>query len=440
MKPVKKSSLPRRLIAVLLSVCLVVSLCEGLKLLIPTAYAAGEPGTSGVTRQADPSTMDTYKEMLDFSQNTRYAGRLWSDKTVFALDYRQSEASGLRDPNWDGKNLTLNKADDGVDQKITLDEDFLHVYSVLGSSPAINAAVPVDLMLALDITASMLNSGSNMPSQNHDTTARTTWKGTLEGTGAKNSNMALSLDAANELISQIRDSIPNSRISIVVFHGSGYQMVPFVDGDVKFTGYSVRYDVAGTTDDGNGLKGEHPQAILHYTITNSKTASVPNGDYVYDSISGAHYRYPEGTAPANDTWSGDDNTTHQVEPKDTNTFDQSHFKLGLNKGAGGVDVIEERAKSTGSKMTSTYDDSPTQLGGGTGLEGGIYTAMSAVAAMRGDTTYTMPDGTKVSRIPVIVIQGDGATNHVLIPTRAGSRAMNFIEATRFMMAVHTMPT
>ncbi len=417
MREIKTHGVMRRFTALLLCLCMIAAMISDAG--ISRASAAGgtsggaNGGTSGVTRQADPSTMDTYKEMLDFSQNTRYAGRLWSDKTVFALDYRQSEASGLRDPNWDGKNLTLNKADDGVDQKITLDEDFLHVYSVLGSSQAINAAVPVDLMLALDITASMLNSGSNMPSQNHDTTARTTWKGTLEGTGAKNSNMALSLDAANELISQIRESIPNSRISIVVFHGSGYQMVPFVDGDVAFTGYSVRYDVAGT-DSGNGLKGEHPQAILHYTITNSKTASVPNGDYVYDSISGAHYRYPEGEAPANDTWSGKDNAEDQVEPKDNKTFNQEHFKLGLNKEAGGVDVIAEDQKYKEQGISSTDDGSPTQLGGGTGLEGGIYTAMSAVAAMRGDTTYTMPDGTNVSRIPVIVIQGDGATNHVLI--------------------------
>lgn len=71
----KKRGRPRRFTASLLCVCMVLSLCEGLKLLIPTAYAAGEPGTSGVTRQADPSTMDTYQKMLDFSENTRYPGR-----------------------------------------------------------------------------------------------------------------------------------------------------------------------------------------------------------------------------------------------------------------------------------------------------------------------------------------------------------------------------
>lgn len=117
---------------------------------IPTAEAATGSATADVTRQADPSTMDKYKEMLDFSSNTRYAGRLWSDKTVFALGYNDN-----KDPDWNGSTLTLKKADDGVDGSISLDEDFLHVYSVLGSSQQVNEPAPVDLVLALDISGSM---------------------------------------------------------------------------------------------------------------------------------------------------------------------------------------------------------------------------------------------------------------------------------------------
>ena len=391
----------RRFLSMLLCLCMVVSMMCNFGGMVLSS--AGAQSTQYVlNRLADGDTMDSYiGKLLSSEWGSRYAGRVWTDKTVFAY--------GDNSTDWLKNVLSLHMSTDGLDSEVTFNSDFAHIFSALASSQTTNAAVPIDLMLALDITASMLNSASNMPSGNIDDQARTTWQGTLEGSGAKNSNMALSLAAANELIAQIRAISSDSRISIVVFHGSGYQMIPFVDGDVKFTGYSLRYDVAG----GNSLRGEHPQAIIHYTITDSETDGVSNGDYVYDSISGAHYRYDVGKAPENDTWDGSNNSSRQVEPKDTKTFNVDHFKLGLNTDPDrhGVDVIAEKTKSG---MKSTDNDSPTQLGGGTGLEGGIYTAMSSVANMRGDTTYTMPDGMKVTRIPVIVIQGDGATNHVLI--------------------------
>ena len=145
-----KVGIPRRLIAAVLCLCTVLS-AMSLFQFIPTAEAATGSPTSGVTRQADPSTMDKYKEMLDFSQNTRYAGRLWSDKTVFALGYTEHS----NDSDWDGTTLHLKPADDGVTGSITLDEDFLHIYSVLGSSQQVNELAPVDLVLALDISGSM---------------------------------------------------------------------------------------------------------------------------------------------------------------------------------------------------------------------------------------------------------------------------------------------
>ena len=152
----------RRLIAVLLSVCLVVSLCEGLKLLIPTAHAAGGP-TSGATRQADPSTMDTYQQMLDFSENTRYAGRLWSDKTVFALGYPDAgDRNGLWNAGSDTTSgvLTLTPELDGLTGEIKLNDDFLHVYSALGSSREVIGVPPVRAVIVFDNSGSMYNSYS----------------------------------------------------------------------------------------------------------------------------------------------------------------------------------------------------------------------------------------------------------------------------------------
>ena len=145
----------RRVISLLLCLCMTIpmlfSLSDGFSM---RANAAGSSsGTSGVTRQADPSTMDTYKEMLSFSENTRYAGRLWSDKTVFALD----DTVNSKDENWNGTTLALTADDDGVSDSVTLDEDFLHVYSVLGSSQNVNTenVRPLDVVLLLDISSSM---------------------------------------------------------------------------------------------------------------------------------------------------------------------------------------------------------------------------------------------------------------------------------------------
>ncbi len=138
-----------RALAGFLYLCMVVSMFDGLPVPVFAVESSTGSPTSGATRQADPSTMDTYQNVLNFSENTRYAGRLWTDKTVYAYDYDNG------DKDWKNNVLNLNKNDDGVNGKVTLDADFLHVYSVLGSSVQINDPAPTDLVLALDISGSM---------------------------------------------------------------------------------------------------------------------------------------------------------------------------------------------------------------------------------------------------------------------------------------------
>lgn len=343
--------------------------------------------TSDVERQADPSTMDTYRNMLNLNENTRYAGRLWSDKTVFSYDQSFDE-NGRQFLN---NTLQLSAELDGTQGKVNLDADFMHIFSVLGSSQKIDEHVPIDLMLSIDITASMLDKNNK---GELDTTSRTKWEGDfLTHPEWYNCNLKHVINSANSLMKKLRDYSQDSRISVVVYWGTAYQVIPFVDGDVQFTGYSVRRD------------NKNPEAILHYKIEKSQTPSVPNGEYVYDPVSGAHYLYPEGSSCPRD------DTDLDGSPLDGNSAGNGQF---LKAGPNAIDFVSKNeAKNVKESGNSLSNDSPSQLGAGTDVEAGIYTAMKEVAAMQ-DIQYEFTDGRKINRIPAVIILGDGATNHLLV--------------------------
>ena len=84
-----------------------------------------------VLRIADSSTVDDYKSVVSNpTVGGRYNGRVWSDKSVFAHD-------GTNNPNV----VTLDEKFD-----ISYNEDFLHVFSALGSSQVVTEYPPVPRM------------------------------------------------------------------------------------------------------------------------------------------------------------------------------------------------------------------------------------------------------------------------------------------------------
>ncbi|MBQ8752853.1 MAG: VWA domain-containing protein, partial [Clostridia bacterium] len=96
---------------------------------------AGE--AEGYTVEADASTAQTFESMLGTDKDgNRYAGRVWVDKSVYT-----------------DKQVSL----DGF--TVTHDEDFLVVYSALGSSGTVTTATEtgslLDVVLVLDASASM---------------------------------------------------------------------------------------------------------------------------------------------------------------------------------------------------------------------------------------------------------------------------------------------
>ncbi len=198
MRQIKARIVGRRVTAFALCLCMVMSLISGLGLIRAVAESAGgraaangNGATSGATRQADPSTMDTYQQMLNFSENTRYAGRLWSDKSVFALG---SADTGNRADNWKGNTLNLTKALDGVDGTINLNEDFLHVFSALGSSLEVSGVPPVRTVIVFDNSGSMYN--------------QSPWD---------NTRIAKTVDAINAAIDVLMLSSQYNEVSVVLF-------------------------------------------------------------------------------------------------------------------------------------------------------------------------------------------------------------------------------
>ena len=231
MRQVKTRILWRRVMAFILCLCMVSSLISGMGLFRAVARAAetraASGGTSGVTREADPSTMNDYQKMLDFSADTRSAGRLWTDKTVFALSEDQREIgtnAGDRTGDWNGTTLTLTKKDDGVDGKVTLNDDFLHVYSVLGSSLKLDDSIkgPYDVVILLDMSGSML---SVVDETKDDRISK--------------SRIGVVLDSINKAIKTLMDMHETNRVAVIGYGATAYTLMPL--GHYRSTSEDGKY-------------------------------------------------------------------------------------------------------------------------------------------------------------------------------------------------------
>ena len=187
------------LVRVLLYLCTLVALAVTMVFAMPQAVWADEvqepeAGTGATTHQelvADGDTRDTYRESLGDDNSTRYAGRVWTDKTV-----------GTEDMRFDGER----------EESIEIgDSDFLVAYSALATSQQITQLpkVPVDVVFVLDFSGSM-----NWAQDAQEVT-------TDDNTQAQQeSRLQAMVNAINNSISALVDDNENNRIGIVVFNGA----------------------------------------------------------------------------------------------------------------------------------------------------------------------------------------------------------------------------
>lgn len=168
----------RRILSGVLAVLLVVALAVGL---MPNKQVYAAEKTS------DGNTTGSYEQNLGGNSSTRYAGRVWTDKTVY----------------------TENATFTGDEGSVTVenDSDFLVAYSALATTQNVTgkSSVPVDVVFVIDNSNSMDNS---------------------VGGGSRQSRLEATVEAVNTSIATIMESHPDSRVAVVLYGSDAHTLMP----------------------------------------------------------------------------------------------------------------------------------------------------------------------------------------------------------------------
>lgn len=194
--------------------------------------------TAGATgRVADSTTQDGWNSILlgeDGKSSTRYAGRVWTDKSVTT----NSEVvfTGTGDSGAAQNEFTFIRSENG---------DFLVTYSALATSQQITQLpkIPVDVVFVLDFSASM------------------TWgvdTDVVSREDGSDSRVKYMVDSLNDAIDALAQDNPENRIGIVVFNGNAATMLPLTKltpenlQSVQNGEYLELNWIGGTTGQDNG--------------------------------------------------------------------------------------------------------------------------------------------------------------------------------------------
>ena len=200
----------QRILSGILAVLIVVALAVGL---MPNdqVYAA--------EKTSDGNTTGSYTQNLGDNSSTRYAGRVWTDKTVYT------------------ENATFSGDTTGGSITVNNDSDFLVAYSALATTQNITgkSSVPVDVVFVIDNSNSMDNS---------------------VGGGSNQTRLAATVDAVNTSIATIMESHPDSRVAVVLYGSNARTLMPLGHYSASTSGqhrgdyiwYSSDSDWYGNTD------------------------------------------------------------------------------------------------------------------------------------------------------------------------------------------------
>ena len=171
-------------------------------------------------KTSDGNTTGSYAQNLGDNSSTRYAGRVWTDKTVYTEDATFSGDVG---------NVTVQN-----------DSDFLVAYSALATTQNITgkSSVPVDVVFVID----------NSNSMDEDLTEQQT---RLEATVA----------AVNTSIAKVMESHPDSRVAVVVYGSSAHTLLPLGHYDPMPSGNYIAVD--GNFTGGNSSYTEFSASESH---------------------------------------------------------------------------------------------------------------------------------------------------------------------------------
>lgn len=162
---------------------------------------------NAISKLADGDTSTLYSESLGNNASTEYAGRIWSDKSVY------------KDPK---SFLMYGNKNSSTDDIKLEDDEFLVAFSTLGTSQTITgqSQVALDVVFVVDMSNSM--------NQNRMSDDDTRLKNMVE--------------ALNEAVESVLEISDNARIAVRAFNGSSTQLLG-LDHYTKLTGIEGNRDV-----------------------------------------------------------------------------------------------------------------------------------------------------------------------------------------------------
>ena len=316
-------------------------------------------------RVSDSDTMDTYiDKLLTNEMGSRYAGRVWTDKSVFAY-------------GGEGQNIiTLNMKSDGYDGNVAYNADFGHVYSALASSQVVNEypPSPIDMVLVLDISGSM----------GDVTTPEVEPYKTLAAQGAiKHTRLLNLVYSADNVIKQLMNDNPENRVSVVVYDRRATVVMPLAHytantkavSEIKPSDSNYVYDSGHLNDDEkDDPGGVHKNATAHEALK--------------DLVFGYLCPYFDG---------------HGDKPVTVSQFRVVATPTDTKDAAGNTVVTHDVTYSDVSRIS------------GTNTHAGLTAGMEQLANAK-ETTFTdkLSNGqmSTVARIPAVVVMTDGGSNTV----------------------------
>ena len=201
-------------VGAVLTALLAVILAVSLAMPAGTAFAA--------EKTSDGNTTGSYTENLGDNSSTRYAGRVWTDKTVYT------------------ENATFTG--DAGSVTVQNDSDFLVAYSALATTQNVTgkSSVPVDVVFVID----------NSNSMDDPIEDREWWEGQAP------SRLESTVDAVNASIATIMESHPDSRVAVVLYGSNARTLMPLGHYSASTSGqhsgdyiwYSSNSDWSGNTD------------------------------------------------------------------------------------------------------------------------------------------------------------------------------------------------
>ncbi len=373
----------KRAMAVILSAATIVSgiglgtyLTRGGGTAVYAAADFSRPTPNTVFREADPPTMLTYTDMFgDEDMGTRYMGRVWTDKTVFAYGDEASETSsqGGLDVTFDGTTLSGTGTKD-----VELDDDFLNVFSAMASSQKVNMypPLPIDLVFVIDMSASMaMQVGMADQASLGEELAHDAY---INGSRIKKT-----VDVVNSMIHSLMEQNPQNRCGVVVFGTTAYTLMPLEHWDKGDTEYIKVSDVCP-------LPFYKPWFY--------------SGDKFTTNIDAAYTLEVEASYSSEEQEDSDDYTYDQ--PCNTKVSNGYYNNW-----------TEEDARSNGIDYDSYYkQDDVIYIGSLTSVQSGMYLGYKNLAdSDLTSYTATLAGGRKVTvgRVPALVALSDGGTNIVL---------------------------